>query len=140
MKLSATYDELMALVREKSGQNIGIHYKDADTLTLSYDMALTIPLLGRSLSRTLSADLHVEEVALPHAVVRIDAGVAGAALDLASGQLLRKLPQGLVESFSGGRAVLNLDAVPKLKNLFEKVRVNGLQFDPDAISLDAELA
>ena len=34
MTLSATYDEISRLLREKSGQQIGFRYKDADTLTV----------------------------------------------------------------------------------------------------------
>lgn len=140
MILSASYEEITRLVREKSGQQIGLEYKDADTLTLSYEASIPIPIISKPLTHKVSADVTVVELALPHAVLQLDAGRAGNfALDMASQKLLEKLPAGLVESFSGGRIVLNLDAVPQLKALFARLQVNSLTFYGSSLSLDASL-
>ena len=61
------------------------------------------------------------------------------ALDMASQKILQKLPEGLVESFSGGRAVLNLAAVPQTRTLLEKLKVNSLSFFTTSLSLDVEV-
>ncbi|MBR5018254.1 MAG: hypothetical protein IKX53_01295 [Bacteroidales bacterium] len=140
MILSVSYEEIARLVREKSGQNIGIQYKSADTLTLSYEASIPIPILSRPLTHTVSADVQLVSLDLPHAVLQLDAGRAGnMALDLAAQKLLEKLPAGLVEHFSGGRAELNLAAVPKLQALFERLKVNSLSFYSTSLNLDAEL-
>lgn len=140
MILSVSYDEIARLVREKSGQNIGIQYKTADTLTLSYEASIPIPILSRPLTHTVSADVQLVELDLPRAVLQLDAGRAGnMALDLAAQKLLEKLPAGLVERFSGGRAELNLAAVPKLQKIFERLKVNSLSFYSTSLNLDAEL-
>lgn len=140
MRLSLTYDEIIRTVKEKSGQQIGIRYKDADTLTLTCEASIPIPLINRPVTHTFSADVQVVSLDLPHAVLQIDAGTAGnMALDLASQRLLSKLPAGLVEHFSGGRAVLNLDAVPRLRAFFEKMSVRQLTFYDASLSIDAEL-
>ena len=139
MILSASYDEITRLIREKSGQNIGIQYKSADTLTLSYEASIPIPILSRPLTHTVSADVQLVGLNLPHVVLLFDAGKAGnLAMDMASQKLLEKLPAGLVEQFSGGRAELNLAAVPQLKALFERLKVNSLSFYSTSVSLDAE--
>ena len=94
----------------------------------------------KPLTHKVSADVTVVELALPRAVLQLDAGRAGNfALDMASQKLLEKLPAGLVESFSGGRIVLNLDAVPQLKALFARLQVNSLTFYGSSLSLDASL-
>lgn len=140
MILSASYDEITRLVREKSGQTIGIRYKDVDTLTLSFDASIPIPVISRPLTHTVSADVQLVELAPPRAVLQFDVGRAGnLALDMASRKLLEKLPAGLVEDFTGGRAVLNLDAVPQLKTLFSRLQVNNLSFYSTSLSLDAVL-
>lgn len=140
MILSASYEEISRLIREKSGQNIGIQYKDTDTLTLSYEASIPLPVISRPLTHTVSADVKLMELALPRAVLQFDAGRAGnLALDLASRKLLEKLPAGLVESFSDGRAVLNLAAVQQLQPFLARVQVNGLSFYAASISLEAEL-
>ncbi|MBO4525565.1 MAG: hypothetical protein J5692_03115 [Bacteroidales bacterium] len=140
MILSVSYDEISALVREKSGQVIGIRYKDADTLTLSYEASISLPVINRPITHTVAADVRVVELEMPRAVLQIDAGKAGnMALDMASQKLLAKLPAGLVEEFAGGRAVLNLAAVPQLQTLFERLKVNNLSFYSTSLSLDATL-
>lgn len=140
MILSVSYDEISALVREKSGQVIGIRYKDADTLTLSYEASISLPVINRPITHTVAADVRVVELDMPRAVLQIDAGKAGnMALDMASQKLLAKLPAGLVEEFAGGRAVLNLAAVPQLQTLFERLKVNNLSFYSTSLSLDATL-
>lgn len=140
MILSLTYDEIVRTVKEKSGRQIGIRRKDADTLTLSVEAAIPMPLIHKPLTRTVSADVQVVELDLPRAVLRIDAGAAGnLALDMASQQLLSRLPVGLVESFSGGTAVLHLDAVPRLRTLFERIRVDRLAFYESSLSVEGDL-
>lgn len=140
MILSASYDEINRLVREKSGQTIGIQYKDIDTLTLSYEASIPIPVISRPLTHTVSADVQLVELALPRVVLQFDAGKAGnLALDMASRKLLERLPAGLVEEFTGGRAVLNLDAVPQLRTLLARLQVNSLSFYSTSLSLDAAL-
>lgn len=140
MILSVSYDEISKLVREKSGQNIGIQYKSADTLTLSYEASISLPVINRPLTHTVSADVQVVEMALPRVVLQLDAGRAGnVALDMVSKKLLEKLPAGLVESLTDGRAVLNLDAAPRLKPLLDRLKINGLSFYSTSLGLDAEL-
>lgn len=140
MILSATYDEIARLLREKTGQSISLRYKDADAVTVSLEASIPIPLLARPLIHTVSADVRIVELALPRVTLQLDAGgLGGAALDLASGTLLKKLPAGLVENFSGGCAVLNLDALPRAKALLEKLRINDLRFHEASLNLDAEL-
>ena len=140
MILSVSYDEICQIVREKSGQVIGIQYKDVDTLTLTYEASISLPVINRPITHTVTADIRVAELDLPRAVLQLDAGRAGnLALDMASQKILAKLPPGLVEEFSGGRAVLNLAAVPQLQSLFERMKVNSLSFYSSSLSLDATL-
>ena len=140
MILSVAYDEIVSMVREKSGRTIGISGKDADTVTLSYEAEIPIPIINRPLTKTVSVDLHVEEFAPPRAIISLDAGVAGnMALDMASKKILERLPAGLVESLSGGRAVLNLDSVPQLQALFQRIKVNDLSFYGSSLAIDFSL-
>jgi len=137
MLISASYDEISRMVREKSGQSIGLRYKSIDTLTITYDATIPLPVINRPLTHTVAADVQLVEFDGNRAVLQVDAGTAGnMALGMASDILLQKLPAGLVESFSGGRAVLNLSAVPQLKQLFGRMQVNSLSFYSSSLSLD----
>ena len=124
MILSTSYDELARLIREKSGQTIGIQYKDSDTLTLSYDATISLPIINKPVTHTVSADVQLVDFNPPRAELQVKAGAAGnMALDFAAKRILDRLPAGLVEEFSGGCAVLNLDAVPQLKTFFSRMEI-----------------
>ena len=138
MILSISYDEISELVREKSGQVIGLQYKAADTLTLYYQASIPLPVIKRPITTTVSADVQLVELDLPRVVIQLDAGKAGnLVLERFSQKLLAKLPTGLVETFTGGRAVLNLAAFPQLTPVFERMKVNNLSFFEMSLSLDA---
>lgn len=140
MIISLTYDEISRLVRERSGREIGISYKDADTLTLSFEASIPIPIISNPLTRRMTADIRVEELAPPRAVLQVDAGKAGnMALDFASRMIMERLPDGLVDSISGGRIEMNLNAVPRLESLFKRIEVKSLTFYGSSLSLEAEL-
>ena len=95
---------------------------------------------SRPLTHTVSADVRLAELAFPRVTLQLDAGGAGnMALDMASGMLLKRLPEGLVEDFSGGQAVLNLGALEPVKALSEKLQINSLLFREEGMCLDADI-
>ena len=70
----------------------------------------------------------------------IDAGsIGGFVLDKAKKLIIDKTPDGLVEHLDGKQAVLNLEAIPELKSVFDTVAVNGLSFSENAVCVDANL-
>ena len=88
----------------------------------------------------MSADVRLAELSFPRVTLQLDAGGAGnMALDMASGMLLKRLPEGLVEDFSGGQAVLNLGALEPVKALSEKLQINSLLFREEGMCLDADI-
>ena len=51
------------------------------------------------------------------------------AAELASPLLLERLPAGLVESFSSGRAVVNLQAIPQYRKRLSGYSITGISVD-----------
>ena len=85
-----------------------------------------------------SAAFKVIEVKGDRLVLQLDSGAAmNAAADLLAPRILERLPVGLVDSFSNGRAVINLSAVPQLKKQLKSVDIVGFSLDEEAISLKA---
>ena len=70
----------------------------------------------------------------------VDAGNRGGfILDKTKKLLLEKTPEGLFEEFDGKHAVLNLEAIPEMKAVFDSVAVSSLSFTEDGVCLDASL-
>ena len=127
--------DVNSLLREKSGRDIILTTKAPDRLTLTYAGKVDIPMIGEQ-DMNFSADFKVVEVKGDRLVVQLDSGAAlNAAADLLAPRIMERLPEGLVDSFSNGRAVINLSAVPQLKKKLNGVEIVGFSLDQEAISL-----
>ena len=135
MILQTTFKELNDIINQKSPvKGLSLGYRAPDTATVSF----VLNLLG--FSPALSADVKIVSFEGSRVTAEIDAGnVGGFFLDKTKKILLEKAPAGLIEQFDGKQAVLNLEAIPELKNVLKNVTVSGLSFTEDAICLDANL-
>ena len=126
---------LNGLLREKSGRDITLSTQAPDRLILTYIGKVDVPMLGEQ-SMNFSAGFKVIEVQGDRLVLQIDSGAAiNAAADLLAPRILERLPAGLVDSYSNGRAVINLTAVPSLKKQLKSVDIVGFSLDEEAIRL-----
>ena len=127
--------DINSLVRGKGGKDVLVSTQAPDRISVFYSGTVDIPLLGAQ-DMDLSADFKVVEAKGDCLVLQIDSGTAKNVLaDMFSSTILEHLPQGLVESFSGGRAVINLSAVPELKKRLKGVDLTGFSVDEEGISL-----
>lgn len=135
MILQTTFKELNDIINQKSPvKGLSLGYRSPDTATVSF----VLNLLG--FSPALSADVKIVSFEGSRVTAEIDAGnVGGFFLDKTKKILLEKAPAGLIEQFDGKQAVLNLEAIPELKNVLKNVTVSGLSFTEEAICLDANL-
>ena len=125
--------EVAGFIREKSGRNIGLTTSAPDRISVSYAGKVDLPLRGEQ-NMDFSADFKVVEVKDNRLVLQLDSGTAmNLAADLVAPLILERLPAGLVESFSSGRAVVNLSAVPQLKKRLSNVSFTGISVDESTI-------
>ena len=128
-------EALNALIRDKSGRDITLSTQAPDRIILTYAGKVDVPMLGEQ-SMNFSAGFKVIEVKGDRLVLQLDSGAAmNTAADLLAPRILERLPAGLVDSFSGGRAVINLSAVPSLKKQLKSLDIVGFSLDEEAIRL-----
>ena len=133
--VSVPVEELNSLVRGKSGRDITLTAEAPDKITLSYAGKVDLPMLGEQ-DMNFSADFKVVEVTGDHLVLQLDSGAAmNLAADAVAPYVLKRLPAGLVDSFSNGRAVINLSAIPQLKRQLKSMDIVGFSIDSDEIRL-----
>ena len=126
---------LNELVREKSGRDITLSTQAPDRIILTYAGKVDVPMLGEQ-GMNFSAGFKVIEVKGDRLTLQLDSGAAmNAAADLLAPRILERLPAGLVDSFSGGRAVINLSAVPALKKQLKSLDIVGFSLDEESIRL-----
>ena len=135
--VSVPVKDLNGLLREKSGRDLSLRTEAPDRIVLTYAGKVDIPMLGEQ-GMDFSAAFKVIEVKGDRLVLQLDSGAAlNAAADLLAPRILERLPAGLVDSFSNGRAVINLSAVPSLKKRLSGVSLSGVSVDAESISLHA---
>ena len=135
MVVTVPIRDINGLLREKSGRDILLTTQAPDRIDLSYSGKVDIPMLGEQ-DMNFSAGFKVVEVKGNRLVLQLDSGTAmNLAADVFAPLILERLPSGLVDSFSNGRAVINLSAVPQLKKKLASVDIVGFSLDEDAISL-----
>ena len=136
MIFQASFDELNTIISQKTPvKGLSLSYHDADTAMVSF----VVNILGL-LSPTVSAKVKVLSIDGSRVTAEVDAGsVGGWVLDKAKKPLLEKTPAGLIEQFEGKQVVLNLEAIPELKTVFDSIAVNGLSFTEEAVCIDASM-
>ena len=135
--VSVPVKDINGLLREKSGRDLTLTTEAPDRIVLTYAGKVDIPMLGEQ-GMNFSAAFKVIEVKGDRLVLQLDSGAAmNAAADLLAPRILERLPAGLVDSFSNGRAVINLSAVPSLKKQLKSVDIVGFSLNEEAISLKA---
>lgn len=135
MYLQATYDEINDIIARKAGiKGLSLAYHSPDTTKVSFVLNLGLA------SPTVSAKVKFVSIEGSRVKADIDAGsIGGFVLDKAKKLIIDKTPDGLVEHLDGKQAVLNLEAIPELKSVFDTVAVNGLSFSENAVCVDANL-
>ena len=137
MLVTVPVKDLNGLIRGKSGRDVTLTTQAPDRITLTYAGKVDIPMVGEQ-NMNFSADFKVVEVKGDRLVLQLDSGAAmNLAADLLAPRILERLPAGLVDSFSDGRAVINLSAVPSLKKRLSNVSLTGVSVDEESIRLRA---
>ena len=136
MILKATFEELNNIISQKTPvKGLSLSYCAPDTATLT----MVLSILG-ILNPSVSAKVKLVSIEGSRITAAIDAGNLGDfVLDKAKKPLLEKVPAGLIESFDNKVAVINLDALPELKSVFEAIEVGGISFTEEAVLLDASM-
>jgi hypothetical protein len=125
--------DITNIVRSKSGQDITVSTKAPDHIDISYAGKVDIPLLGEQ-DLDFTAGFKVVDVQDDRMVIQLDSGTAMTlAADLVAPLVLERLPAGLVESYSNGRAVINLTVIPQYSKRLSGYSITGITVDESNI-------
>ena len=131
--VSIPVSDLTGLIRQKSGRDITVSTKAPDHIDVSYAGKVNVPLLGEQ-DVNFSAGFKVVDVQGDRLILQLDSGTAmDLAADLVAPYILERLPAGLVESFSNGRAVVNLTAIPQFSKRLSGLSITGITVDESNI-------
>ena len=126
---------LNELVRDKSGRDVTLSTSAPDKITMAYAGKVDLPMVGEQ-DMNFSVDFRVVEVTGDRLVLQLASGAAmNLAADAVAPYVLKRLPAGLVDSYSNGRAVINLSAIPQLKKRLNSMDIVGFSIDENEIRL-----
>ena len=125
--------DITGIIRQKSGRDISVTTKAPDHIDVSYAGKVDIPLLGEQ-NLDVTAGFKIVDVQDDRMVLQMDSGTAmNLAADLVAPLILERLPAGLVESYSNGRAVVNLKAIPQYSKRLSGLSITGITVDESNI-------
>lgn len=125
--------DITGIIRQKSGRDISVTTKAPDHIDVSYAGKVDIPLLGEQ-NLDVTAGFKIVDVQDDRMVLQMDSGTAmNLAADLVAPLILERLPAGLVESYSNGRAVVNLKAIPQYSKRLSGFSITGISVDDSNI-------
>ena len=128
--------DITGIIRKKSGRDITVSTKAPDHIDVSYAGKVDIPLLGEQ-DVDFAAGFKVVEVQDDRMVLQMDSGTAlNLAADLVAPLILERLPAGLVESYSNGRTVVNLKAIPQYSKRLSGYSITGITVDESNIRFE----
>ena len=127
--VSIPVSDITGVIRGKSGRDITVTTKAPDHIDVVYSGKVNLPMLGEQ-DMNFTAGFKIVDVQDNRLVLQLDSGTAmNLAADLVAPLILERLPAGLVESFSGGRAVVNLTAVPQFSKRLSGLSITGITVD-----------
>ena len=127
--VSIPVSDITGVIRGKSGRDITLNTKAPDHIDISYSGVVDLPLLGQQ-NMDFTAGFKIVDVQDNRLVLQMDSGTAmNLAADLVAPLIIERLPAGLVESYSSGRAVVNLAAVPQFSKRLSGLSVTGITVD-----------
>lgn len=127
--ISIPASDITNIIRDKSGRDIVLTTKAPDHIDVSYAGKVDIPLLGEQ-NVDFTAGFKVVDVQDDRMILQMDSGTAmNLAADLVAPLVLERLPAGLVESYSNGRAVVNLKAIPQYSKRLSGYSITGITVD-----------
>ena len=125
--------DITGIIRQKSGRDVTVTTKAPDHIDVSYAGKVDIPLLGEQ-NLDVTAGFKIVDVQDDRMVLQMDSGTAmNLAADLVAPLILERLPAGLVESYSNGRAVVNLKAIPQYSKRLSGLSITGITVDESNI-------
>ena len=131
--VSIPVSDITSVIRQKSGRDITVTTKAPDHIDIAYSGVVDLPLIGQQ-NMDFTAGFKVVEVKDDRMVLQMDSGTAmNLAADLVAPLILERLPAGLVESYSSGRAVVNLAAIPQFSKRLSGVSITGITVDDSSV-------
>ena len=131
--ISIPVSDITSIIRQKSGRDITVTTKAPDHIDVSYAGKVDIPLLGEQ-NMDFTAGFKVVEVQDDRMILQMDSGAAmNLAADLVAPLILERLPAGLVESYSNGRAVVNIASIPQYSKRLSGHSITDITVDDSSI-------
>lgn len=131
MQFRITFVELQNLLQAKTGQQLPISYRDSRTVTLAYDAKVLIRTMSMSL------DLTVERVLGTDVRLSYSGGMAVEMMVRTALNQIKGRPEGaMLEVLDNNQLVLHLGMNPQLAQIFERVILQDIFFDPDYITIE----
>lgn len=128
MKASVSYQELQKLVTEQTQKPISFEFVDNKTIKVLYELDLGI------FKKKVGIDVTILDIIGSDLRVKYSGGM-DSLVGMALTMVKDKIPTGLLEEQSDHVLLLHLDAIDKIKPVFERIDVKDINMLAEALEL-----
>lgn len=139
MTLNCSFEELVTIIKEKTGKQLLLKYVSNDTVRVGYELQVKMPFLGTK-SKAISLDVTLDEIKGSDLNLHYSTQTpVGDVLMSGLTSFIPSIHESDVVEVSGTSVIVHLDKVDKLKDTISKVTLNRICFDESAANLDFTL-
>ena len=139
MQVTIEYSEIQALVKSKTGRDIGLSAINERTIKAEAKASVKVPFLGK-IEKSVGVNVSVEKIEGNDVHLKYDGGMG---TDMIVGGLLSFLSSTpamkVVEKTQGNGIVVHLDEVEEARKVLDLVELTGIAFNDNAVDIEGKL-
>ena len=136
MNIILDYQEILSLVKSKTGREIGLSAIDERTVKAEAKVSVKVPFLGE-IEKSIGVRVSVEKIEGNDVHLKYDSGMG---TDMIIGGLLSFLSSTpamkVVEKTQGNGIVVHLDEVEEARKVLDLVELTGIMFQEKGVTVE----
>ena len=136
MNIILDYQEILSLVKSKTGREIGLSAIDERTVKAEAKVNVKVPFLGK-IEKSVGVNVSVEKIEGNDVHLKYEGGMG---TDMIIGGLLTFLSSSpamkMVEKTQGNGIVVHLDEVEEARKVLDLVELTGIMFQEKGITVE----
>lgn len=139
MQVTIEYSEIQALVKSKTGRDIGLSAINERTIKAEAKVSVKVPFLGK-IEKSVGVNVSVEKIAGNDVHLKYDGGMG---TDMIVGGLLSFLSSTpamkVVEKTPGNGIVVHLNEVEEARKVLDIVKLSNIVFQENGVAVEGKI-
>ena len=137
MTLQIPIQEVISLIKDKSGKDVSLKVVDKNTINVGYTISKSVPFIG-NISKVVDVNVTIDKVIDNDLYLRYATGILGG--DYIVDKLLSSLPlftsSEIVDKDHNSGLIVHLNKIKKIQKFAEQIELKSISFGEDSVISD----